>query len=420
MHALLIAVLAVIGGPAAFAHSMYQSSVILDFRGSHAELELQMPPSRLSAVFGQHLSPSTLTAQQSSLSLYILARVHAYSSDHRPFSVRFTAPLVYATVDGAPYLVAHLELTPPTGDNMGSFVLEEDVILDSLPTHVALVSIRSDWRTSTFANDPQLVGVLRRDDRSVVIDRVSGSWWKGFGSVFHLGVRHIAEGTDHLLFLLALLLPAPLLAAGGRWAGPSSIRQGLVRVLKIVTAFTLGHSITLALATFGFIHVPGRPIEVLIAVSILVSAIHAFRPIFPGREPYIAAGFGLIHGLAFASTLAELGLSRWERVASILSFNCGIEAMQLAVVVAILPSFLILSRSRFYRYFRIGGAAFAALAAVTWIVQRVFETANPVDAWISSLATHGVWFAVGILLLALVLSSSNPQSPLSDTQGEPR
>ena len=135
-----------------------------------------------------------------------------------------------------------------------------------------------------------------------------------FSSLFRLGMRHIAEGTDHLLFLLTLLLPAPLLAAGRRWGAAAGVRQSLLRMLGIVTAFTLGHSLTLMLAALGVLHVPGRPIEVLIAVSIFVSALHALRPILPGivpgKEARIAAFFGLIHGLAFAATLDRLGLGR--------------------------------------------------------------------------------------------------------------
>ena len=152
------------------------------------------------------------------------------------------------------------------------------------------------------------------------------AWWNGvqLSSLFRLGMRHIAEGTDHLLFLLALLLPAPLLAVGARWAATATVRQSLLHILGIVTAFTIGHSLTLTLAAMNFVHVPSRPVEVLIAVSILVSAVHALRPIFPGKEAWIAAFFGLIHGLAFASTLDRLGLARWDRVAGILSFNLGI------------------------------------------------------------------------------------------------
>ena len=112
------------------------------------------------------------------------------------------------------------------------------------------------------------------------------AWLNGiqFSSLFRLGMRHIAEGTDHLLFLLVLLLPAPLLVCGPRWGRPSGVRRSLLRILGIVTAFTLGHSITLALAALNVVNVPSRPVEALIAVSILVSAVHACRPMFPRKR----------------------------------------------------------------------------------------------------------------------------------------
>lgn len=226
------------------------------------------------------------------------------------------------------------------------------------------------------------------------------SWWTP--SLFQLGMRHIAEGTDHLLFLLVLLLPAPLLVAGGRWRGTTGVRTSLLRTLRIVTAFTLGHSITLALAAFGVVHLPNRPIEVLIAVSILVSAIHALRPLFPGREAGIAAFFGLIHGLAFASTLSGLGLGRWERLGGILSFNLGIETMQLAVVAATLPSLILMSRTRAYPGLRICGALGAGVASVGWIVERSLGTQSWVDVVVNALAHHPVWIAGGLFLLSLV------------------
>ena len=387
----------------ASAHSTYQASVMLDFHGDAVSVELQLPPSRLGTAFGQAITSQSLPSQEQQLEEYIRLRVRAYTSSHQAFSSRVSAPLQVKSIDGADYLVARLILTPPSGVGTSVFLFEDDVILDKLPTNVALVSIRSDWRTSTFANDPQLLGVLDGDSRSVAIDRTGGAWCKGFGTVFHLGLRHIAGGTDHLLFLLALLLPAPLMAVAGRWKGPSTVRHGLIRVLKIVTAFTIGHSATLALATFGLVRVPEQPIEVLIALSILVSAVHALRPLFPGREGYIAAGFGLIHGLAFASTLAELGLARWERVASIVAFNVGIETMQLVVVAAILPSLLLLSRTSVYSIFRVAGALLAGIAAASWAVQRIFSVANPLDRWVERAAAHGI--AIAVTLLAISIAS---------------
>jgi HupE / UreJ protein len=221
----------------------------------------------------------------------------------------------------------------------------------------------------------------------------------GFASIFRLGMRHIAEGADHLLFLLTLLLPAPLIAFGCRWSVAGSAQQSLVRILRVVTAFTIGHSITLALAGLGLVRVPSRPIEVLIAVSILVSAVHAIRPLFPGREDRIAASFGLIHGLAFASTISELGFGRWERVMTILAFNLGIETMQLVVVAATLPSLLLLSRTRQYDFLRIGGGVFAGVAATGWILERVAGATSFVDVIVNRMRESAVWIA-GILFLA--------------------
>jgi hypothetical protein len=217
--------------------------------------------------------------------------------------------------------------------------------------------------------------------------------WSGFAGAFHLGVRHIAEGTDHLLFLLTLLLPAPLLAVANRWNGRATVRRSLKQIVRIVTAFTLGHTLTLALSGFGLVRLSSRPVEVLIAVSILVSAIHAIRPLFPGREAIIAASFGLIHGLAFASALNELGVTGWYRLISVFGFNLGIEAMQLAVVSVTLPALLLLGRTRFYSAFRIAGAAFACVASCAWIVERVLDQPNLIGDGIESLAHHGVMLA---------------------------
>ena len=226
----------------------------------------------------------------------------------------------------------------------------------------------------------------------------------GFASVFRLGMRHIADGTDHLLFLLALLLPAPLVVLGSHWAGFAGVRHSLLQILRVVTAFTAGHSITLALAAWGLVRVPSRPIEVLIAVSILVSAIHAVRPLFPGKEAGIAAFFGLIHGLAFATTFSQMGLGKWVRVAGIFGFNLGIETMQLIVVAAIIPSLVLLSRTRAYSLPRIGGALFAGCASVGWIVERLTNVHSSVDTIVDGVAHHAIWIAGSLFLISLICS----------------
>ena len=375
---------------------MYQSSLMLDYHANFIDAELQLPASRLGKVFGQQITPANLGASQHELERYVLSRVHAWTPQHAAWTVESVTPLVWATIDGAPYIVAHLRFTPPPQSSVRAFTLKDSAITDALQSQVVLVSVRSDWASGTFASDPELVGVINGEERSIAIDRRSGRWTRGFQSVFHLGVRHIAEGTDHLLFLLALLLPAPLLCRQGRWVEFAGVRHAFLQILQVVTAFTLGHSLTLALAASGLVHVPGKPIEVLIAVSILISAIHAIRPLFPGREFFIAGGFGLVHGLAFASTLAELGLRSWERVASIFAFNIGIEAMQLLVVLCIMPSLILLSRTRFYASFRLTGATFASLASLGWIAERSSSYSFSVDHVVDGFAQHLVLFATSL------------------------
>ena len=234
--------------------------------------------------------------------------------------------------------------------------------------------------------------------------------WSGFRGAYRLGFATSLREPTTSCFCSHLLLPAPLLALAGRWRKRRSVRRSLVHILGIVTAFTLGHSLTLALSVFGVAQVPGKPVEVLIAVSILISAIHALRPLFPGREALIAASFGLVHGLAFASALNELGVTGWYRLISLLGFNLGIETMQLAVVVTTLPALILLSRTRWYAAIRIPGALFAAVASISWIAERSLNRPNFIGGEIAGLARHGALLACALWGFSLFswLASRSP------------
>ncbi len=319
---------------------------------------------------------------------------------------------------GEIHLEYHVDLPPSTASNR--ILVLANRHLDESSVYLVNVEVprestlriadqKRNPRQSVYELDYQQTGVAGRSRRGPHIR----AWWLGLelSSLFHLGMRHIAEGTDHLLFLLALLLPAPLLAVGTRWADPATVRQSLLHILGIVTAFTIGHSLTLTVAAMNLIHVPSRPVEVVIALSILVSAVHALRPLFPGKEAWVAAFFGLIHGLAFASTLDRLGLSRWDRVAGILSFNLGIETMQVLVVAVVLPSLLVMSRTSAYSAFRILGAVLACIASAMWIAERLFRVQTHVDAVMDLIAQRGLVCA-GILFaatLACLLAAKRSQ-----------
>ena len=271
--------------------------------------------------------------------------------------------------DQNPDALVSLTLTPPPAP-VDRLTFHYDVIFHHLVTHTAVVTLASDWRNGVLGEEPVLLGTMRDTNATIDIDRTGGSWLQGFAAMFRLGARHIAEGTDHLLFLLALILPAPLVATNGRWAGYAGGKTALRRIVKVVTAFTIGHSITLVLRALGWVHLPGAVVESAIAFSILVSAVHALVPIFRGREVFIAGGFGLVHGLAFAATMTGFGFDPLTLVSSVLGFNLGIEAFQLLVILITMPWLVLLARSRVYRPFRIVGAGFTGIAATAWLTER--------------------------------------------------
>lgn len=197
------------------------------------------------------------------------------------------------------------------------------------------------------------------------------SQWRAFVDYLHAGVWHIWSGIDHLLFLLSLLLPAVLLRRAGHWEPVSQARPALISILKVVTAFTLAHSITLSLAALDVVRLPSRLTESVIAASIIVAALNNIFPVVTEARARIAFAFGLLHGFGFASVLAEMGLPHGARLVSLLAFNLGIEAGQLAVVLTVMPLVYLMRSSLFYRRALLpwGSAAIASLALV-WLVQR--------------------------------------------------
>lgn len=403
VSALAVALVALLAALPAEAHPARTSAVFLDLGERVVEAELQLPLDQLGLALERPLdaSPTTVVADLGAdLAPYLARHIKATSPDGRPFAVELLSAAP-ASIDGADSLVAHVALTPPEHASTRAFTLRYDVILHRVVTHKTFVSIRRDFKTAVFSGHPELLEVVRLQRETLVIDRSRGSWWRGIGSVFLLGTRHIAEGTDHLLFLLVLLLPAPILARNRRWAQAGGMARSAGEVLKIVTAFTVGHSITLIFAATGVLRVPSKPVEILIALSIFVSAIHAFRPLFAGRERYLAAGFGLVHGLAFASTIADFGFDSRTLAMSILGFNLGIEAMQLFVVLLIMPSLVLLSRTRAYPVLRASGAAFAAIAACGWVGERALGLRDPVAPVVDAVFAHGRGLAALLAIVAV-------------------
>ncbi len=179
------------------------------------------------------------------------------------------------------------------------------------------------------------------------------------------GALHIWSGLDHLLFLFCLLLP-------GLSLGASSSRPLLVYSLKVVTAFTIAHSFTLAAAALDWVVLPDKLIEAAIAASIIVSALMNLWRREDAYQWKLAFGFGLIHGLGFANGLRELGLSSTHFIATLLAFNLGVEFGQMAVVLAIGVLLApVLGRERAVAMIQRWGSVGILLIACVWLVERV-------------------------------------------------
>ena len=188
------------------------------------------------------------------------------------------------------------------------------------------------------------------------------------------GVHHIVTGYDHVLFLLCLLLPSVMRRTPDGWRPVDRLSQAVWPVVGIVTAFTLAHSITLALAAMKWVSLPPSFIEPAIAVTIVLAALDNLRPIFHGRRVIVTFLFGLIHGFGFAGVLAELNLPTTQFAWALLQFNLGLEVGQLIIVGVAASLLFALRRRTQYPVWAIRGGSLAAIAiGVLWFVER---TAN--------------------------------------------
>ena len=188
------------------------------------------------------------------------------------------------------------------------------------------------------------------------------------------GIEHIWAGYDHILFLLSLLLPAVLVREAGKWEPSRSLYGSSKEVLKVVTAFTLAHSITLSLAALGIVTLPSRLVESVIAASVIFAALNNLRGTIDQRRWVMAFVFGLIHGFGFASVLADLGLPQQALVLALIGFNGGVEVGQLAIVAVFLPLAYSIRATQFYRVGVLkGGSVIVALLASWWLAERLFD-----------------------------------------------
>ena len=188
------------------------------------------------------------------------------------------------------------------------------------------------------------------------------------------GIWHIWIGFDHILFLISLLLPAVLVYSAKTWQPAQQFKTTFIDVLKVVTAFTIAHSITLTLATLQVIELPSRWVEAAIAGSVILAALNNLFPYLLKRRWLAAFVFGLIHGFGFAAVLADLGLQKEVLVVALIGFNLGVEIGQLGILSLFVPAAFILRKSKFYKIIIFyGGSVLIMIIAAAWFIERAFN-----------------------------------------------
>lgn len=240
--------------------------------------------------------------------------------------------------------------------------VEYNLFFDADTLHRALVSFSADGE--------QTFNVLSPDRRSLSLSRHADVWSVARQFVWE-GMVHLWIGYDHLLFLLALVLPAAVRRQNGHWVVEDHMPSAIKDVALIVTAFTAAHSVTLVISALGWISIPIAWVETLIALSVAVAAINIVWPVLGQRRYLIGFGFGLIHGFGFASVLSELTISTSSRIVALASFNVGVELAQVILVVLIVPLIFLARRQWFYQRVVLPAGVFAiASIGILWAWER--------------------------------------------------
>jgi len=295
---------------------------------------------------------------------YALSRL-TIGTEAAPCPLRPASLLVDTHSDGA-YAVLRFAAACPRAP--ASLRVDYRLLFDLDPQHRGLLQLR--------AGDVAVTTILAPDRHEWRSELTLPPAGETFLAYLREGARHILGGFDHLLFLVSLVLPAVLRPGRGGWRPVDRPAEAFGDVARIVTAFTLAHSITLALTTLGWIELSPRVVQPLIAASIVLAALNNIAPLVTRGLWAVAFVFGLVHGIGFADALRDLGLPPHALALPLFAFNVGVELGQLAIVAVVLPLALAARRTRLYRSvgLRLGSLVIAGIAAL-WLVESAFGVA---------------------------------------------
>jgi hydrogenase/urease accessory protein HupE len=294
-----------------------------------------------------------------------------------------------------------------------SLEVDYSAVFDKDDTHRGYLVTEYNWRAGVINNEANISLDFAPGNTIDTLSLTDFSVWKGFVAMVKQGVWHIWIGLDHILFLVALILPSVVrrrkkdfsdedhkslkkILGIRSWEPVLKFRPAFLYILKVVTFFTIAHTLTLTLASLELVDLPSRLVESIIALSIGLAAFHNIRPIFNGRDWIIAFVFGLFHGFGFASVLSDLGLTNEFLSYSLLGFNIGVEIGQIVIIALIFPVLYFLRKSKVYPRILVLGSILLIIISLIWSVERVFEIDFGIFRYLKSelrnvLVALGLW-----------------------------
>jgi len=367
MTRMLVALLAALLALPALAHKASDSYLTLEVRDARlagrwdialrdADLALDLDADGDGAItWGE------LRTRERDLGAWALSRLTVRSGGE-PCALTATRLATDTHTDGA---YAVLEVDGRCEHAATALGIDYRLLFDLDPQHRGLVRVVSPTSETSV--------VLSSAERSATV-AATGDKLAQAVSYLREGVLHIWGGFDHVLFLVSLLLPAVLVRRRDAWAPVDAFGPAFVDVAKIVTAFTLAHSITLTLAALDVVALPSRLVESAIALSVVLAALNNLFPVVKHGRWVAAFAFGLVHGFGFAGALADLGLPRGALALSLAAFNVGVELGQLAIVAVFLPAAFALRATLAYRRYALGAGSLAIVAiAAVWLAERALD-----------------------------------------------
>ena len=386
------------------AHSGVESYLYLDLTDDELGGRVEMPFGDVRTVFGYALDLSDPAGAQRELEANV-AEIEAYVREHMSVGAAgqrwdYEATGVRLLQAEGGYVVLDFLADVP-GAVPRDLEVSFDPFFDEIEERTALLLIGNDWAGGVIDNGEEVLIGFDASVRERQIDLGDASQWKNFDTSVGLGVDHIRTGPDHILFVLVLLLPSVLVFAAGSWHPVTTFGASLWRILKIVSMFTIAHSITFVLAGLEVLPLPpSRLVESVIAASIIATALHNLHPVVVNREWVIAFVFGLFHGMGFASLVSGLDVSQTTKMVSLLGRNVGIEIGQAVVVLLLFPGLFLLRRTRWYRPVFVLASLGLALVAFGWMLERIFE----VDLKVGRIVEPIIEFPRSLVLVAVFTS----------------